>query len=123
MTARKSTQNTSNNPTKKECIQTIHVNRTLLEKSLLESALIVLLYTRVSDLWTGSTSDKQKTKLPKLINKCGVGDSKSGDNVFIKADLNEIHLMILPLKKHGRLTKCEKKPPERFRIERIHVER
>lgn len=62
---------------------------------------MVLLYTRVSDLWTGSTSDNQKTKLPKLINKCEVGDSKSGDNVFIKADLNEIHLMILSLKKHG----------------------
>lgn len=74
-------------------------------KSLLESAVIVLLYTRVSDLWTGSTSDKQKTKLPKLINKCGVGDSKSGDNVFIKADLNEIHLMILPLKKTWKTNK------------------
>lgn len=36
--------------------------------------------------------------------------------------LNEIHLIVFTLKKNVRLTKCEKKTPEGFRILRIHVE-
>lgn len=63
--------------------------------------------THVSDLWTGSTSDKQVTKLSKLIKKCEPGDSIRGDKGFLIADLctsNGIHLIIPPLKKHGRLT-------------------
>lgn len=63
--------------------------------------------THVSDLWTGSTSDKQVTKLSKLFKKCEPGDSIRGDKGFLIADLctsNGIHLIIPPLKKHGRLT-------------------
>lgn len=40
--------------------------------------------THLSDLWTGSTSDKQVhvTKLSKLIEKCEPGDAIMGDKGF-----------------------------------------
>ncbi|XP_062611091.1 uncharacterized protein LOC134272931 [Saccostrea cucullata] len=82
--------------------------------------------THVSDLWTGSTSDKQITKLSKLIEKCEPGDAIMGDKGFLIADLctpNGIHLIIPPLKKHGRLTKCEVEKTRRIANLRIHVER
>ncbi|XP_062567145.1 uncharacterized protein LOC134229407 [Saccostrea cucullata] len=82
--------------------------------------------THVSDLWTGSTSDKQITKLSKLIEKCEPGDAIMGDKGFLIADLctpNGIHLIIPPLKKHGRLTKSEVEKTRRIANLRIHVER
>lgn len=82
--------------------------------------------THVSDLWSGSTSDKQVTKLSKLIEKCEPGDAIMGDKGFLIADLctpNGIHLIIPPLKKHGRLTKCEVEKTRRIANLRIHVER
>jgi hypothetical protein len=42
--------------------------------------------THVSDLWSGSISDKQVTKLSKLVEKCEAGDAIMGDNWFLIAE-------------------------------------
>ena len=82
--------------------------------------------THVSDLWSGSISDKQVTKLSKLVEKCEPGDAIMGDKGFLIADLcttNGIHLIIPPFKKNGRLSKSEVESTRRIANLRIHVER
>jgi hypothetical protein len=82
--------------------------------------------THVSDLWSGSISDKQVTKLSKLVQKCEAGDAIMGDKGFLIADLctpNDIHLIIPPFKKNGRLSKGEVESTRRIANLRIHVER
>ena len=43
--------------------------------------------TFVSDLWTGSTSDKQMTKLSGLLDLCEAGDAIMADKGFLISDL------------------------------------
>jgi hypothetical protein len=44
--------------------------------------------THVSDLWSGSISDKQITKSSGLIDKCEPGDAIMGDKGFLISDFN-----------------------------------
>jgi hypothetical protein len=44
--------------------------------------------THVSDLWSGSISDKQITKSSGLIDKCEPGDAIMGDKGFLTVSLS-----------------------------------
>ena len=55
----------------------------------------------MSDLWTGSTSDKQMTKLSGLLDLCEAGDAIMADKGFLISDLTTprgIKLIIPPFK-------------------------
>ncbi|CAC5410779.1 unnamed protein product [Mytilus coruscus] len=82
--------------------------------------------THVSDLWSGSISDKQITKSSGLIDKCEPGDAIMGDKGFLISDMctpKGIYLIVPPTKKNGKLTKHEVEKTRRIANLRIHVER
>ena len=82
--------------------------------------------THVSDLWSGSISDKQITKSSGLIDKCEPGDAIMGDKGFLISDLctpKGIYLIVPPTKKNDKLSKHEVEQTRRIANLRIQVER
>jgi hypothetical protein len=82
--------------------------------------------THVSDLWSGSNSDKQITKSSGLIDKCEPGDAIMGDTGFFISDFctpKGIYLIVPPTKKNGKLSKHEVEQTRRIANLRIQVER
>lgn len=81
--------------------------------------------TFVSDLWAGSTSDKQITKLSGLLDLCEPGDAIMADKGFLISDLTTprgIKLIIPPFKTK-RFTRREIEETRRIANLRIDVER
>ena len=73
----------------------------MTNKSLLGISLAGVV-TFVSDLYSGSISDKQITKLSGLVDLCEVGDAIMDDKVFLISDLSNpkgVHLIISPFKR------------------------
>ena len=83
--------------------------------------------TFVSDLYNGSVSDKQITKLSGLVELCEEGDSIMADKGFLISDLTTakgVHLIIPPFKrKKKQLSKSEVQQTRDIANLRIHVER
>lgn len=83
--------------------------------------------TFVSDLYAGSISDKQITKLSGLVDQCEVGDSIMADKGFVISDLTTpkgVKLTIPPFKKKDRqFSKREVRETKNIANLRIHVER
>lgn len=83
--------------------------------------------TFVSDLYAGSASDKQITKLSGLVDLCEVGDAIMVDKGFQISDLTTpkgVQLIIPPFKKKDRqLSKREVEQTRNIANLRIHVER
>ena len=83
--------------------------------------------TFVSDLYSGSISDKQITKLSGLINLCEEGDAIMADKGFLISDLTTpkgVNLIIPPFKrKRQQLSKREVIETRKIANLRIHVER
>ncbi|XP_046364948.2 uncharacterized protein LOC124141094 [Haliotis rufescens] len=81
----------------------------------------------VSDLWSGSISDRQITVESGLLDLCDVGDAIMADKGFTISDLTTPRgiLLIIPPKKHKRkqLTAVEIEQTRRIANLRIHVER
>ena len=83
--------------------------------------------TFVSDLYSGSISDKQITKLSGLVNLCEEGDAIIADKGFLISDLTTpkgVNLIIPPFKrKRLQLSKREVIETRKIANLRIHVER
>ena len=83
--------------------------------------------TFVSDLYSGSISDKQITKLSGLVNLCEEGDAIMADKGFLISDLTTpkgVNLIIPPFKrKRQQLSKREVIETRKIANLRIHVER
>lgn len=83
--------------------------------------------TFVSDLYNGSVSDKQITKLSGLVDLCEEGDSIMADKGFLISDLTTpkgVKLIIPPFKqKKKQLSKREVQTTRDIANLRIHVER
>jgi hypothetical protein len=63
--------------------------------------------THVSDLWSGSNSDKQITKSSGLIDKCEPGDAIMGDTGFFISDFctpKGIYLIVPPTLQRAQTT-------------------
>lgn len=83
--------------------------------------------TFVSDLYNGSVSDKQITKLSGLVDLCEEGDAIMADKGFLISDITTpkgVHLIIPPFKrKKKQLSKSEVQQTRDIANHRIHVER
>ncbi|XP_033753600.1 uncharacterized protein LOC117336915 [Pecten maximus] len=83
--------------------------------------------TFVSDLYNGSISDKQITKLSGLVDLCECGDAIMADKGFLISDLTTpkgVQLIIPPFKKKRKqLTRREVQETRQIANLRIHVER
>ena len=81
--------------------------------------------TFVSDLWAGSTSGKQMTKLSGLLDLCDAGDAIMADKGFLISDLTTPRgiKLIIPLFKTKRFTRREVEETRRIANLRIDVER
>lgn len=83
--------------------------------------------TFVSDLYTGSTSDKQITKLSGLVDLCEEGDAIMADKGFLISDLTTpkgVSLIMPPFKKNKKqFLPLEVEATKNIASLRIHVER
>ena len=83
--------------------------------------------TFISDLYSGSISDKQITRLSGLVDLCEKGDSIMADKGFLISDLTTpkgVDLIIPPFKKKRlQLSKREVLETRKIANLRIHVER
>lgn len=73
----------------------------------------------VSDLWSGSISDKQITKSSGLIDKCEPGDGIMGDKGFLISDLctpKGIYLIVPPTKKMANYQNMKWNKPDALQI-------